>query len=404
MRSVHDCLAGCLELARPLPPLEVVLHDAVGCTLAEDVAARGDLPHVAVATTPGYAVRTADLAPDDGAARLRVLDDVVAGSADPGRLVAGTAVRIVTGAPVPAGADAVVPAGRTDRGAAVVVVQGRVPVGANVRAPGAELRRGAVVLEAGVRVGPRQVAVLAAAGRGRVPVQPRPRVVVVPVGDDLAEAGRPARAGRVVDVDGPALAAAAHLAGAAVFRVGAVTDDHALLRETLEDQVVRADLVVVTGGLGPGHDDTLRDVLGGLGDVRFDDVALTPGGRLGYGVLGDGVPVVALPGDPVAAQVGFELFVHPMLRALAGEQRLFRPTVEAACVEPWESPAGLRQVVPVRLVGSATDGYRATPSGPADRPTLVGLAGADALAVVPEDVQAVGLGDVVPCLLVGAEP
>ncbi len=398
MRTVNDFLAACLELVGPLPPLDVVLHDAVRCILATDVLATDDLPAADVAACDGYAVRAADLLPD-GVARLRVIADVESGSRDPGRIVPGSAFRIASGGPVPAGADAVVPVQDTDRGAAVVAVRGHVPAGANLRLRAEDLSVGEVVLPAGVRVGPRQIGLLAAAGLGRVPVHPRPRVVVVPVGNDLVEAGRGSRVGKVFDANGHALASAVQDCDAAVFRVGAVPDERGPLRVTLEDQMVRADLLIVTGGLSVGREDTVKDVLTPLGTVRFDDVAIAPGRQVGLGLVGDGIPVVALPGLPVAAQIGFEVFVRPMLRAMAGEPELFRPSLPAAALQAWRSPAGRREFVPVTLSGSPDEGYRLRPTGIPERPTLSALARANALAVVPEETDRVGLGDVLHCLV-----
>lgn len=398
MRTVNDCLAACLDLVGPLPPLDVVLHDAVRCILARDVVATDDLPAADVAACDGYAVRSGDLAPD-GVVRLRVLAEIESGARDPERIVPAGAFRIASGAPIPLGADAVVPLARTDRGDAVVHVRGAVPVGTNVRRRAGDLAVGTVVLPAGVRVGPRQIGLLAAAGLGRVTVHPRPRVVVVPVGSDLVEAGRGSRAGRVFDANGHALASAVQDCDAAVFRVPAVQDERGPLRVTLEDQIVRADLLIVTGGLGDGREDTVKDVLTPLGTVRFDDVAIVPGRQVGVGLVGDGTPVVALPGLPVAAQVAFEVFVRPMLRSMAGEPELFRPSLPAATLQAWDSPAGRREFVPVTLTGTPDEGYRFRPTGDPAQPTLSALARANALAVVPEEAEHVGLGDVLHCLV-----
>ncbi|EYR61884.1 molybdenum cofactor biosynthesis protein MoaA, partial [Actinotalea ferrariae CF5-4] len=242
------------------------------------------------------------------------------------------------------------------------------------------------------------LAVAAAAGRGRVRVHPRPRVVVVTVGEELVEPGRSRPPGTVHDANAHALAAAVQDAGASAVRVGPVPDDRARLREVIEDQLVRADLLVLTGGLSAGPWDTVADVLAPLGTVRLDQVAMTPGGRLGFGTVDD-VPVVALPGRPVAALVAHEVFLRPALRAMAGHADLFRPSVRAAVTHPWASPAGRRQFVPAALSGGPLDGYTVTPVGDPSAVGLADLARANALAVVGEDTTAVRAGDTLACLV-----
>lgn len=404
MRSVSDHLTAVLSAARPVAPLDVVLADADGCVLAEDVTAEQDVPARAVADLDGYAVRAEDL-PGWGETRLPVVDDAPPG-ADGVRLVAGTAILVAAGAAVPSGADTVVPLERTDRGRAHVVVRGGARPGEGVRTAGRDAAAGAVVIEAGVRLTPRHLALAAACGRSRLWVRPAPRVVVMTVGDELAEPGRSARSGRVPDADGHALVAAARAAGANAVRVGPLPDDRAALRETVADQLVRADLLLVAGGLGPGPWDSVGDVLAGLGGVRVDQVALVPGGRQAFGSVqprddeaAPPVHVVGVPGHPVAALLAFEMFVRPALRAMAGHADLYRSSLRATAALPWGSPAGMRHMVPVTLVGSPGEGYVVTPLGDPGQPSLEALARANALAVIGEDTTAVLAGDTVACLV-----
>jgi molybdopterin molybdotransferase len=454
MRTVADHLAAVLDAAVPVTALDVVLADTEGCVLAEDVVAPRDVPALAVADCDGYAVRADDLVVPSGpgataAARevvLPVVDDAAVTSADPVRLVPGTAVLIAAGAPLPFGADAVVPLDLTDRGRARVSIDLRAldadahgaggTLGGPALAPGTHVRRaghdvpsGAVVLERGTRLEARHLAVAAALGRGRLRVHPRPRVVVLTIGDELVEPGRPLAPGRRHDVDGHALTAAAREAAATAVRVGPVPDERTVLREAIADQLVRADLLVLTGGLSSGPWDTVTDVLAPLGTVRFDHVAMTPGGRQGFGTVrvaddldvaqagdvahatelgvgarvGDGdrtgsVPLFALPGDPLAALISYEVFVRPALRAMGGQPELYRPSVRAAVIRPFASPAGVRQFVPAILNGSPTDGYLVDPVGDPASPTLAGLARANALLVVAEDTTYVRAGDRLACL------
>ncbi|MFH5824741.1 gephyrin-like molybdotransferase Glp [Georgenia sp. AZ-5] len=401
MRTVQDHLGACLAAVGPLPPLEVVLADAVGCVLAEDVQAAGDLPVADLAAVDGYAVRAGDVveARPDRPVTLRVTDELRAGQVERLRLVSRAAVRIASGAPVPVEADAVVPAEQTDFGAAEVAVRTAVVSGENVRRRAEDLRAGEIVLPAGERVGARQVALLAAVGRGRASVHPRPRVVIVSVGDELVEPGRPAQPGQVYDANGHALATAVQDAGATTFRVAAVPDERRRLRETLEDQLVRADLVITTGGLSYGANDTVKEVLGPLGTVRFDNVAMWPGRQLGVGHVGEGTPIFSLPGDPVAVQVAFETFVRPALRKMAGYTELYRPSVAATVTSGWYSPAGRREFVRVHVTGAPAGGYRAEPVGAPAALLLSALARANAFAVVPEDLTHVTAGDRLHCLL-----
>jgi len=400
-------LADVLAVVGPVAPLDVVLHDAMGAVLAEDVTARFDVPPVAAAARDGYAIAAEDVAADQ--VRLPVVDDLRAGTPAGLRLAPGQAVRVASGAPMPLGADAVVPIEATDRGTAAVAITGPVVAGQWVRQAGADVRGGDVVLRAGARLGARQLALAAAMGRGRLRVHPTPRTVLLSVGDELAEPPTKGRgsAGAAVtyEADGHALETAVRDAGAIPVRVGIAPDDRAELRETLADQLVRADVVLLCGGLSELSSDIVKDVLAAVGDVRVDRVAMTPGRRHGFGVIGAGlgrdhdVPVFALPGHPVAAQVAFEVFVRPALRAMAGHADLYRASLAARVETGWTSPAGLRQFVPATLHGTPDEGYAATPLGDPGAPSITAVAQANALAVVNEKMTQVRPGQVLHCLV-----
>ena len=311
----------------------------------------------------------------------------------------GTAVLIDSGAPMPIGADAVVPWQFTDRGEAQVTINRKVNAGQRVRMLGEDVEAGATVLSKGSRIGARQVALLASLGHQRVAVHPVPRVVVVSIGDELIEPGQRAEPGDVYDANGHALSTAVADAGGQPFRVSAVPDEYHALTETLEDQLVRSDLLITTGGLSVGQGDTVKEVLSPLGTVRFDTVAMSPGRQLGVGTLGDGIPVFCLPGDPVSAQMAFEVFVRPVLRSIAGWQDIHRPSLPAAVSTSWSSPAGMREFVPVQLAGAPSTGYQAHPTQAPGVQTISGLAYANAIAVVPEEVTQVNAGTQLHCLL-----
>lgn len=379
----------------------MMLPDAVGCILAEDVAAPFDLPVADLAACDGYAVRHQDLqgASSQNPISLRVTAELRAGDIEPMANIRGGAVRIASGAPMPSGADAVVALEFTDHGEAVVEVKTCPAVGENIRLRAEDASAGQVVLARGSRVGARQVALVAGVGRHRIRVHPRPRVVILSIGDEIIEPGQAARPGAVFDANGHALSTAVADAGAQTFRVAAVPDERATLAQAIEDQLVRADLLITTGGISYGSGDTVREVLGSLGTVRFDSVAAFPGHTLGVGTVGEGTPIFCLPGDPVSAQVCFEVYVRPAVRAMQGWSQLNRPTVLAKVDRGWYSPQGRREFVRVKLTGDPRRGYQAQVMGKPSSLLLSKLAESNALAVVPEDVTDVQAGDAIRCMV-----
>ncbi|SNS61490.1 molybdopterin molybdotransferase [Micrococcales bacterium KH10] len=412
MRSVGDHLAAVLRVAQPVRPLDVILTDAVGCILAEPLIAPADVPGGNRAACDGYALASADLAHASVSepVTLRVVDEVSAATSEPARIVSGQSVKVASGVRVPHGADAVVPLEYSDRGEAKVRIAYPPRPGDNVIPHGSAATAGSVAIEAGTRMGARQIALAASLGFSRVTVHPRPRVVILTVGDELHSANRSRRAseGRdlpIFDANGPALRVAVQDAGATAIQVGPLSDDRATLREALEDQLVRADLVVTTGGLSDGPRDTLRDVLSPLGTVRFDRVSMSPGRLHGVGMLGTedwAVPIFALPGHPVAALVAFEVFVRPALRTIAGYNDIYRPSLSARAATSWQVDSHERQFVPATITGTPDAGYEVTPVAEPDQLSslsISALSAANALVVVPEDVTTVARGTSLHCLV-----
>lgn len=434
MRSVAEFYQDCLSAVGQQPPLDVQLTDAVTCILAEDVHAPFDLPSADLSATDGYAVRSQDVAgaTPETPVTLPVTEEVTAGDVNPAALLPGMAIRIASGAPIPSNADAVVALQFTDQGQAQVALSTQPAVGENIRHRAEDVAQGEVILTKGTRLGARQIALLAGVGRDRVLVHPRPRVVVLSIGNELIEPGQEARPGTVFDANGHALASAVADAGAQTFRVSAVPDERFALSETIEDQLVRADVILTTGGISYGSGDTVREVLGALGTVRFDNIAAWPGHMMGVGTIcfddtrqGNeaeggvsssegrlsstgtsssggkemGIPIFCLPGDPVAAQVCFEIYVRPALRHMQGWTSLNRPAIKAAVDRSWYSPRGRREFVRVRLSGDPRSGYHAKVMGAPASLWLSALADCNALAVVPEDTTNVRAGDVLQCLL-----
>lgn len=399
-----------LALVAPLPAVDVPLEDAAGHVLAAPAHAAAAVPPFDAVAMDGFAVRSADLAgrtPTTEVA-LRVVGAVAAAAGGPGPAVGpGEAVQVMTGAPVPPGADAVVPVERTSwrrfdptaPAPATATVGVRADPGArpHVRPRGEDLRPGDLLGEPGDVVGPPLVAAAAAAGLRTLPVRRAPLVGVVSTGSELVPVGDVPAPGQIPDSNSLMLAAAVRAAGARVERVGAVPDTVPALSAVLDDLAARVDLLVTTGGVSAGAHDVVRALLAGRAPQVTEGEAAAVGmqpGRPQVLARWRGVPWVAVPGSPVAAFVSTHLFVLPAVRRLRGEDGPPR-LVGHPAAQAWSSPAGREQVLPVRL----DDDGRVRPAGPSGGHRLGALARADALAVVPADVTAVSAGDVVPVLV-----
>ena len=388
MLSVDAHLDHILSVVQPLSSLQLGLMDAHGCVLTEDVVATDPLPGFDNSAVDGYAVRLDDVAAatERNPVVLPVTGDVAAGPASPLRVQPGVCVRIMTGAMMPAGADSVIPVEWTDGGVASVTILRAPGMGANIRRAGEDVVAGETVLPGGTHLGAVQIGLAAAVGRSRLIVRPRPRVVVVSTGTELTEAGQPLTPGRIVDSNSPALTAAALEAGAIAYRVGIVPDDPRKLAATLEDQLVRADLLVTSGGVSVGAYDVVKEVLSRLGTVAFDRIAMQPGMPQGFGYAGL-VPVITLPGNPVSAFVSFEAFVRPLIRKALGHGSLTRPVLRGTLARPLRSPGGKRQF----QRGRYDDGTVHLIGGPPSH-LLASLAMSDCLVVIPEDVTELAAG------------
>ncbi|MFJ9664516.1 gephyrin-like molybdotransferase Glp [Streptomyces sp. NPDC101219] len=425
--SVDEHLDDILGTVRPLEPIELHLLDAQGCVLVEDVTVPVSLPPFDNSSMDGYAVRVADIAgaSEEYPAALEVVGDVAAGQADLLHVGPGQAARIMTGAPLPPGAETVVPVEWTDGGlgggpATGMRARSLAPEGAtgqvrvhrpaaaraHVRAAGSDVEAGDRALTAGTVLGPPQISLLAAIGRGTVRVRPRPRVVVLSTGSELVQPDAELRPGQIYDSNSFALTAAARDAGAIAYRVGAVTDDAATLRDTIEDQLVRADLMVTTGGVSVGAYDVVKEALSSVADedepgsgIDFRRLAMQPGKPQGFGSIGpDHTPLLALPGNPVSSYVSFELFVRPAIRTLMGLTDVHRPRTRATLTadRPLTSPKGRRQFLRGRYADGAV-----TPVGGAGSHLVAALARANALIVVPEDTESLEPGAAVEVVLLG---
>lgn len=406
-RTVMEHREAVLGQITPTPAVTFALEDAAGLVLASDVTAHEPLPRFDSSAMDGYAVRSADVggASGDAPVRLRIVADLAAGTDAAPVIGAGTAARIMTGAPVPPGADAVVPIEDTDCGIDEVEVRAPAPTGRHVRRVAEDVAAGDVVLRAGQELTPYRLAAVAAVGRPEVVVHRRPVVVVISTGSELVTPGVATRRGQISDSNSYLLAAAARAAGAQVHRLGAVRDDAHAFAEAMES-AGGADLIVTSGGVSVGAYDVVKEVLAPMDGMFFVSVAMQPGKPQGYGRLADGTPVIALPGNPVSAFVSFEAFVRPAILALRGltGPDVLRPTLLARVEAGWSSPAGREQHMPVTLV-AGPDGNvvaRPTTARGSGSHLVASLAAADGIAVVPADVTEVCPGEIVTAFRITA--
>jgi molybdenum cofactor synthesis domain-containing protein len=385
-------------------PARVALDAALGCVAAAPVIAAGPVPVFANSQMDGYALRAADCA--DGA-RLHVVDSVVAGQIATRPIEAGEAVRIMTGAPLPEGADAVcmVEQTATEDEGSVVVVRGSVRPGDYVRRAGEDIEAGEVAIEAGTVLGPAHLGVLASLGEATVLVHPAPRVGVVSTGDELAEAGGRLRPGAVRDSNRPALLALVRSSGFEATDLGIVADEPGRIADAVRRAATRCDALITSGGVSVGDRDYIKVVLDELaaGAMRWMQVAIKPAKPFAFGALAaTGTPVFALPGNPVSAVVSFELFVRPALRKMAGHRELDRPAVDALADEdlPRVADGKLHFVRVVAAFGP--DGrVHVRPSGAQASHLLKSMAMANALALLPDGVG-VAAGEQVRVMLLDA--
>jgi len=404
-RTVESYLDAVLALMPHPDPIEVALLDAQGLLCAEGVISDISLPPNDHAAADGYAVRGSDLrgATDEEPAVLPVVGEAGLGDHAPGSIGSGMALRVTTGTLMPAGADVVIPLSWTDRGVARVAVRRELPQGTYVRNKGEDVEPGDVAVSVGTPIGPAQVGLLAAVGRERVLVSPRPRVVIISAGHNLVDVGTTPGLGQSVDVNSYALAAAARDADAEVYRAGIGRDDKRRLVELLESQVIRSDLIVISGRFSSDSFDLMQEALSEVGEVSFEAVAIHPGALQGSGTLGAAqTPVLCIPGDPVSALVSFEVFIRPAIRLMAGKRQLFRRAVQAFCQVEMDSPAGRRQYRRGQVKRHPDGGYVVSPVGGPGAHLLANMAQSNSLIVVDQGVTRVPVGDmvtVIPMLL-----
>lgn len=401
MIAVNEHLESILSQLSPVQPRQVWAGGAVGLVLAEDVICPVDLPRFDNSAMDGYAVRAADIAEAEREAPvlIEVTGDIAAGDGEPHALVAGQAWRIMTGAPVPEGADTVVPFEATDEHPRTVAVREAVAEGKHIRRAGEDIRAGEVLLPAGRTVTPGALAALISAGVSQVSVIGPVRVAVLSTGDELRGEGG-LGPGQIPDSNGPMIAAAVRVAGHQVVQVGHVGDVDKDVSRALKDLTGEVDAIITTGGVSKGVRDAVKSAMEGT--LEFTQVAMQPGKPQGFGLLGR-VPVFALPGNPVSALVSFEVFVAPGLAALADRGYAVRAH-SAVVTRGWSSPEGKQQYTRVRVTRDAGGGLAATPVGGPGSHLVSGLGLADALAVTAPEVTEVSTGEQVPVRLLRPMP
>lgn len=410
--TVAEALAIVLDAVATLDAETVPLLDSLGRVLAQPVVAHDSLPPFANSSMDGYALRAADLAgaTAEAPARLRVVADIAAGAPSDVEVTAGTAARIMTGAPLPAGADAVVPVEDTDepwRGASRplpewVAVRRSVGAGDYVRYPGEDIRAGERVLEAGHAIRPQEIGVLASLGVSQVSVVRRPRVGVLATGDELIEVDAPLAPGKIRNSNGYAQAAQVRALGGEVIMLGVARDDEDDVRARLDKAVAGGvDLLVSSAGVSVGAYDVVKAVLDQSGGVAFWRVRMRPGKPLAFGRY-RGIPYLGLPGNPVSAMVSFERFARPAILKMAGRRDLERPAVTARLMEDIHSDGRESYI---RAVVSRDDhGYVAMTTGSQGSHLMTSMVRANALLIVPEGVIQVARGTELTALMIDWPP
>ncbi|MGW7534518.1 molybdopterin molybdotransferase MoeA [Amycolatopsis sp. NPDC054798] len=384
------------ELLGRAPVCTVPVAEAAGLVLARDVLAGVALPPFDNSAMDGYAVRAADVA--EVPVTLPVADDIPAGRIDVQPLESGTVQRIMTGAPLPPGADAIVMVEDTDRGTSEVQISRAATAGNHIRRTGEDVTKGTVALHAGTVLSHAHLGLAAAVGLAELEVHRPLSVLVVSTGTELVEAPNPLQHGQIYESNSVMLAAALRELGCAVEVVRSVVDDVAEFREIIEPRLKSADLLITSGGVSAGAYEVVKDALSGQG-VEFQKIAMQPGGPQGCGRW-NGVPVVTLPGNPVSVLVSFEAFLRPAVLAAMGHSDVDRRRVRARLTEDMTSPAGRRQFrrgffTPV--LGEVT-GVVGPRGGPGSH-LLAAFTQANCLIVLPEEVSEVAEGDEVEVLL-----
>lgn len=388
-----------LERIKVLQPLDLPLSEAYGCVLARSVTAERDIPEFASSAMDGFAVRSSEVAgaTPERPAELRVVGRALIGERPQGTVGGGEAFAIATGAPVPAGADTVVPIENCQPLNGAVRILSGTPEGKHVRPSGEDVRAGETLMQAGRRLQAPELALLATAGVSHPHVHPRPRVVVLSTGDELVPPTHHPEFGQVRDSNAYLLFAALREAGAVPKLAGIVRDDVDAFKELVFSHLLQADAFVSSGGVSVGERDVVKAAFFRRGEVDFYRVAMQPGMPQGFGEV-EGKPYFGLPGNPVSVFVSFEVFIRPALMKMMGRHQLLRPEVPARLEQDITGPRGKTQFARVR-VRRTKDGWLAAPTGGRGSNLIATVAKANGLAIVPPGVETAEAGSEVKVML-----
>lgn len=400
MLSVEEALARVLAAFKPLEPECVPVLEALGRVLAEDIYAGMDIPPLANTAMDGYAVQAADTAgaSPEHPVRLRIVDDLAAGYTSDVAVTPGTAIRIMTGAPIPQGADAVVRFEDTERHGEWVSILKEVPRGKEVRQAGEDVQKGALILPKGTEIRPQEVGMLAALGHREALVHRRPRVAILSTGDEVIEVDAPWQPGKIRDANSYSNAAQVLRYGGLPLPLGIARDDVAELTAKIRAGLDQgADLFLTSGGVSVGDFDMVKEVLAAEGEMSFWRVRMKPGKPLAFGHV-RGVPLLGLPGNPVSAMVSFELFARPAILKMLGKTRLERRSAEAILLDAITRKDNRRHYLRVSLENRNGE-YLARLTGDQGSGILLSMVRAQGLAIIPEDVDHLPAGTRVQVLL-----
>ncbi len=382
-----------LASIQPLAPIELALSEAYGCVLSDDIVATGELPAFASSAMDGYAVRAADVEPatTQEPALLSVVGRALIGHRPESTVGGGEAIQIATGAPIPAGADCIVPIENCIVGGDSVSVLYPSPEGKHIRPVGEDVQPGDSLASSGRRLGAPELGLLAAAGYARVPVFPKPRVAILSTGDELVEPGKDLEFGQVHDSNSSTLAGAVREAGATPVIAGIVPDDVDSLKEEVVSNLATADMFISSGGVSVGERDVVKAAFAQRGDIEFYRVAMQPGMPQGFGAI-EGKPFFGLPGNPVSVFVSFEVFVRPALLKMMSRRQLFRPEVVARIDGELAGPEGKTMFARVAVRRDDEGRFVATPTGGRGSNLISTVTRANGLAIVPAGTASVPAG------------
>jgi len=411
MLSVEEALQKILDEVDVLEAEYVLLLDSLGQVLAEDIKSGINVPPLDNSAMDGFAVRSEDTqnAGEKTPKLLRVVDTVLAGSISKKELTPGTAIRIMTGAPLPRGADSVVQFEHTDEGknknAARIGIMEQARPGLNVRKAGEDITRGTIAVKKGTVIRPAEIGLIASAGHSKVKVTRRPVVAVLSTGNELVETGEPLPEGKIYDSNAYSIAALVKRYGGIPKVLGIARDDEAELVEKLK-QAQDADMVLTTGGVSMGDYDMVKDILARDGRIVFWQVRVKPGKPLAFGKIKGrdkngretSIPHLGLPGNAVSCMVSFELFVRPALLKMMGKKNIAKPVVEAIMEDNVKNEAG-RRLYDRAIIEKRDDHYYARLTGPQGSGVLTSMAMANGLVLIPEEKLTIKKGDTVHALM-----